>query len=570
MKHFKIVLSSIFSMFLVVVFTSQNVFAQTERKAGDDLGTEQVNVVQDYKPTIVDAVKLNDNPQVNDSTPLDPKLTYKLLNKRFENNFELEPISAAKMKGEPLTKLYKSYVKVGLGTYTTPYAEAFISNLRSKEFLVGAHGKHLSSTYKTKEKVSAGFSDNELGVFGKYFFKESTLTGALDYNRNGMHYYGVDRSISDSIIDKAGSKQAYTTVGFNAKLASAENDTDKLFYNGAISFYNFSENGPATENNFLLDATLSKYVKTELFGANVLVDYYSNKNSLSSFNEALVTIAPFVKAAQAKWQAILGIKVTVESSSGKTHFLPNLHANYQLVENMLAVYLDIEGKTERNSYKKLATENPFILSSLPIQNSTVPISATLGFRGNISSEISFHLAGNYTSKKDMPLYVNYALDMEQSRFTLLFDNANIFNAHGELAYTKSEKFRLGAKVDYFHYLMENEARAWHRPSLEVSINGKYNLQNKIWITADVFGISKQYAKISSLEGLTPIFYQPVISTSERELKGIADINLGVEYLYNKRLSAFVKFNNIAAYRYYRWNNYPNQRFNLMAGLTYSF
>lgn len=84
MKHFKIILSSISSMLLVLVFTVQNTFAQTERKAGDDLGTEQVNVVQDYKPTIVDAVKLNDNPQVNDSTPLDPKLSYKLLSKHFE------------------------------------------------------------------------------------------------------------------------------------------------------------------------------------------------------------------------------------------------------------------------------------------------------------------------------------------------------------------------------------------------------------------------------------------------------------------------------------------------------
>ena len=52
------------------------------------------------------------------------------------------------------------------------------------------------------------------------------------------------------------------------------------------------------------------------------------------------------------------------------------------------------------------------------------------------------------------------------------------------------------------------------------------------------------------------------------MKGIVDINLGAEYRYSKMLSFFVNFNNIANTRYYRWEKYPSQRFNLMAGLTF--
>ncbi len=563
-------LNFIFIIFAFQTITS-SVLAQTDKKEGDDLGTEQVNVVQDYKPTIIDAVKLNDNPAINDSTPLNPKLIYTFLSKKFDKNFELEPIAAAKMKGEPLSKLYNSYVKVGLGTYTTPYFEAYVNSLRKKEYTVGAHAKHLSSTYTSgKNKAYAGFSDNEIGVFGKYFVKDNIVSGAVDYNYNAMHYYGVDRLFSDTVLKKKQTEQAYGNFGLAANLLSTHHDSDKMNYEANLKYYNFSEQGPAVENNFFIDATLSKFVKTELFGGNLAVDYYGNKNSLKEFNEALVSIAPFVKAAQEKWQATLGIKVTVESTAGKTHFFPNLHAKYNLVDNILAIYLDVDGKTERNSYKKLATENPFILSSLSIENSTSPLIAALGLRGNISSEISFHLSGSYTSSKNMPLYVNYATNFEQSRFVVIYDNANILNAHAELAYTKSTKFRLGGKVDYYNYSMENEAKAWHKPSLQLAISGKYNIQDKIWILADIFTINKQYAKISEFNGFTPISNVPLVTESKRELKGITDVNLGVEYLYNKRLSAFVKFNNIAAYRYYRWNNYPTQRFNLLAGLSYSF
>ncbi len=56
----------------------------------------------------------------------------------------------------------------------------------------------------------------------------------------------------------------------------------------------------------------------------------------------------------------------------------------------------------------------------------------------------------------------------------------------------------------------------------------------------------------------------------KELKGITDINIGAEYRYTKLLSGYLNFNNIGSFRYYRWNNYPLQRFNMMLGITLSF
>jgi hypothetical protein len=55
-----------------------------------------------------------------------------------------------------------------------------------------------------------------------------------------------------------------------------------------------------------------------------------------------------------------------------------------------------------------------------------------------------------------------------------------------------------------------------------------------------------------------------------ELDPFIDANIGVEYRYTKRLSAFVRLNNFLAARYAKWNNYNLQRFNAMMGVTYSF
>ena len=56
----------------------------------------------------------------------------------------------------------------------------------------------------------------------------------------------------------------------------------------------------------------------------------------------------------------------------------------------------------------------------------------------------------------------------------------------------------------------------------------------------------------------------------KKLYGFVDWNLGFEYRYTKILSAFLNFNNIEGERYFRWNNYPSQRFSFMGGITYAF
>ncbi len=114
--------------------------------------------------------------------------------------------------------------------------------------------------------------------------------------------------------------------------------------------------------------------------------------------------------------------------------------------------------------------------------------------------------------------------------------------------------------------MQNELRAWYIPQVQITLSGNYNLQDKLVIKADFFYLDNQFAKTFASD-TTNITGKKVVA---KELKGIFDANIGAEYRYNKKLGFFLNFNNIANYRYYRWSNYPTQRFSLMGGLSYSF
>ncbi|MFH1321983.1 MAG: hypothetical protein ABII90_15190, partial [Bacteroidota bacterium] len=96
-------------LLIPLLFTSVS-FAQ------DKLDTINIEIIKEYEPTISDAYKINDNPQIYDTIPFVPELSYSIRSSRVKTVFEIEPIKPARIKGEPLLKLYRSYVKAGIGT----------------------------------------------------------------------------------------------------------------------------------------------------------------------------------------------------------------------------------------------------------------------------------------------------------------------------------------------------------------------------------------------------------------------------------------------------------------------
>ena len=149
---------------------------------------------------------------------------------------------------------------------------------------------------------------------------------------------------------------------------------------------------------------------------------------------------------------------------------------------------------------------------------------------------------------------------------MIYDDAIIINIRAEAAYQQNEKLRFNIRGEFFNYKMATEVRAWYKPQFELALSGNYNLQDKIIAKLDLFYIANQFAK-SFITDTASISGQKVVINV---LKGIFDANLGLEYRYTKKLAFFLNFNNIANYRYYRWINYPTQRFSLMGGLSYSF
>ncbi|MCL4856447.1 MAG: hypothetical protein KJZ55_04100, partial [Flavobacteriales bacterium] len=182
--------------------------------------------------------------------------------------------------------------------------------------------------------------------------------------------------------------------------------------------------------------------------------------------------------------------------------------------------------------------------------------------------LTFNTSFSKQKLETTPFYTKDFSNVLQNQFTVIYDTMGVNQISGELAYQKLENLKLILRGDYYQYSPKNELKAWHKPDMKISLSGIYDLGDKIIVRADFFFINKQYAQ--SFETIADANGVLVTTEKAKELKGIFDANLGLEYRYTKKLSAFINFNNIGAVRYQRWEDYPTQRFNFLGGLTYSF
>lgn len=577
-------MSKISYILLLSLFVCGTTYAQD-----DTLRTEEVYIFREYEPTVSDAYKISTFPKIQDKALEAPEIKYSSLVKQVPTSFEVEPIKAARMKGDALNKLSKAYVKAGAGNYTNNLFEAYVNNSRSRKHNVGAYVKHLGSNGGIDDVGYNGFSEESAKVYGKKFLRQHLLEGDINYSREAFHYYGYPNSVyldgdthwDDLILDKDYSKQRYSKIGATGRLKSFYKDSAKTNYDIGLNYYNLTDKYGMMENYGILSGEFehiftkgsTELSHNEVIRVDASVDYNNYQwsdysfmyNSVAgSFSNSLIKLNPKIVSAGKKWKLDLGMKLNVDAdSSARFHFYPQAHFKYNVLKGLLIPYVGIDGGMQRNNFGSFSSSNPFVLSQLTLANTNKRYELYGGVRGAFSSKIGFNLKASRAEFRNMPLFLSH--DTLGLTFAVVYDTVMVTNLGGEISYHNNEKLNLVFRGNYYIYDTKNELAAWHMPNLKLGMTGYYDLKEKIIVRADLYYQSGQTAR--SFNATDEYLGFGVYS---KQLPGYIDANIGLEYRYTKRFSVFLNVNNLVAKKYYRWNNYPGQSINVLGGLTYSF
>ena len=225
----------------------------------------EVRVVKPYTPTLSGAEKIQLLPNLEEEIPFTPpEFTYELYPKRYDSEYRVVPIKAAKMVKPALKRLYKSELTLGFGNYLTPLAELNINQLRSRDGTFGVALKHHSMNGKMKLtddlKVPAGFSESKLGIYGSRFMKKSVFEYKAGAGYNSYINYGVDVDEVTEEIPRDSLKETYFLAEAGLALHSAHADSFHFNYDAKLAYYYFTHQFEQGEHGASLSFDFDKQI----------------------------------------------------------------------------------------------------------------------------------------------------------------------------------------------------------------------------------------------------------------------------------------------------------------------
>jgi outer membrane receptor for ferric coprogen and ferric-rhodotorulic acid len=193
-----------------------------------------------------------------------------------------------------------------------------------------------------------------------------------------------------------------------------------------------------------------------------------------------------------------------------------------------------------------------------------------GLQSTISRNFNLNADISRASFENYPFFVTDTSAYLQNSFSVIYDDISVAVFKGEFEFVKSTKLQLGINAAYNHYKTTNQEYAWYKPAYVIGFTGKYNLQNKIVVTANATINGAVWALTPYTDPLSDGIGSSSYVLTPEKLKGWADISLGTEYRFNKALSFWLNFNNLANSKYFNWYNYRSYGINIMGGVSYSF
>lgn len=570
---------------LVLISIANWNFAQKHQKEED-----RDSIIVEVKREVEPAVRIGSQPRLIDTVVNYKVIEYPMMALKYETVVTTEPIVPAnvKLSENKMLKLYNGYVKVGIGSPIMPLGEVYYNNTRSRKYVYGANIKHISSFGQLKGYAPAQFDRTNYNLFGGIKQLNYSILGDFRFNNYGVNRYGVMRPAAD----QDSINQRFKEMGAGIKFHSHKMDSLRLNYMISLDYANFKDK-PVTENWFGNENTITSlnsfwYRKgKEIFGVdvNVFQNHYlygNTDNKLTKLDSAIdytntqVSLKPNITSlfSGKKLKAQIGVDVTMsltKNTSTLVTLYPLLDIKYALFDNLIIPYVGVKGGMKQGTFKSLATQNPFLQSNPELRNESTPYNAFLGVRGIITKQLEFNICANYSEVRNKALFVSdsNAIHRNLNQFRAIYDTMNIFTAEATAAYQLNEKLKLDATGRFFNYSMiKHNSYAWNLPTYQFIVRGSYVFQNKFIFTLDLNGEGGRKALIYDTTDKDKTTIEDI--QIAKELGFIIDANVGVEYRYTNRISAFLQCNNVAAQQYFRWYKYPVQAFQIMGGVTFRF
>ena len=521
----------------------------------DTSNPKEVIITSAFKPSLKTAAKINFTAAsiLSDTNKL--SVNYKIPSQNLFFSYQPVPIKPIALVLDSTDSWQNEhFVKLGIGNFSSPFAELGLSFGDRKTSSIAIHASHISSkgnlTYQQFSKT--GF--DVLSIFNTP--SQNEWTAKAFYNSNTQYFYGLQSSTLP--LNKDDLLQRFHLVGLELGVQNKQIGNYGITYHPQIFVNYFGDNRTASEINLIAKLPLEKsFGSIYSFKMGLTADIASYQSNLvpnaTKNNNNLFYIDPTIQFKTPNFKLNLGILPSWDNQ--KFSLLPNVSAEARIKETGLNAELGWLGYYQKNSFRSLAGFNPWILAPSAIFNTRIS-EQYIGLKGSSGNHLTYQARLSFMQLYNQALFVNNYLDGRS--FNILFDpKIQSLRIHGELGYHIQEKFSFIGALNLNEYTnLAIYDKAFGLIPMELTGTLKWKISKDLQVKADAF----------FRDGTT---YQNKLLQSQK-LNPAADINLGAEFSVMPRLNLWIQMNNLLNNKYQRWNQYEVLGFNVLGGVVYSF
>ncbi|WP_254423292.1 TonB-dependent receptor [Flavobacterium sp. A45] len=579
------------TMGVFLLLFSQLSFAQDKKDKKDNIGTEVVNVVKPYTPTISDAFKVKEVPVItNEENAKKESVKYSILPFPVASTFSPSKGNAQGVEKAKQERLFKNYATFGIGNYGALNTELYVNEDLNNNEYIGGMFRHNSSQGGIKEITLDDFYyDTKIDLIYGSNEEEMAWDLKLGYQNQIYNWYGLPAAFGNTLtlpqsmalVNGIDPQQSYNTITAGGSLVFEE----ALVKDVKLELTHFSDAYSSAENRFLLAPTFKFDVLDEEIKTKVFVDYVdgSFKKDYSGTNTADIKygftnlgIVPSFVMKRDDWTIDIGAGLVYsmgkDNTSNKFYVYPSVTASYNVVSDLMIFYASAIGNLQQNTYKDFVDGNPFVSPTLNIKPTNELYDISAGLKGKLASTVSYDIKASYVYDENKALFksndytesdtnANYAFG---NSFQVIYDDMKIMRLYGEIKADLAKGITVEVDGTFNSYSNKYQEEAWNLPEIELNSKLDFMVTEKWFAGVNLFYVGE----LKDQQLNTDIVY--VTAPGPITLDGYFDLNANIRFKYSERFTTFLKANNIMNNGYQKWLNYPVQGFQVMVGGNYKF
>lgn len=565
---------------IAILFLTQISFAQ---KKDENIGTEVVNVVKPYTPSISDAFKVKETPTLDDEeTSKKENIKYNIFSFPVASTFAPSKGKAANVDKSAEEKIFSNYLTLAAGNYGTINAELFITENVSNTDYFGGMLRHSSSQGGIKDVVlDDKFFNTALDLTYGSRTKAMSWNADLGYKNQVYNWYGIFPGIlTDATIATIDEQQTYHTFYVGGRLG-----LDNILKESTLKFSRFWDAFGSAENRFVAKPSLEFDIVEQKIKADFVVDYITgsfdqnfDKTASIKYGFTNVGFQPSVRIQKDDLTINAGVgffySAAQEAGDSKFFIYPQVTGAYKVVGDLMIFYAGLEGTLQQNSYHDFVQENFFVSPTLGVSPTDQKYDIYAGLKGKLANSISYNIRGSYKNEEEKALFKSNLYDYFNANtdgytysnsFEVVYDRIKTLSFFGELKADFSKNISFGVNGTFNSFSTDAQQEAWNLPTIQFASTLDVNITPKWYAGTSLFFVGERKDIFRQATLVLPFPPDEIIT-----LKSYFDLNAHIGYKHSERMTFFLKGNNLANQDYQRWLNYPVQGLQVLGGASYKF